>query len=170
MVQVHETDLKTDMEPNPQAQTLLLRHQRDCRVCRHLKREEIEEAFVAWHSPRELAKRFGVTARAVYRHAHAFNLFPRRNRNIRAALGQIIEQVGHVRVTASTIVAAIAVLSKINANGQWVDRRENVSLNRLFDKMSQSELERYARDGTLPQWFERTVRNAGLHSSENEDS
>jgi hypothetical protein len=37
-------------------------------------------------------------------------------------------------------------LAKINSNGQWVDRTEQVNLNDLFDKMSAEELERYAQN------------------------
>jgi hypothetical protein len=154
---------------NPQAQTLLLRHQRDCRVCRHAKREEIEQDFISWQSPAQLAKRYAIPLRAIYRHAHALRLFPRRNRNIRAALALIVEQVTRIRVTGATVVAAAMALSKINANGQWIDRRETVSLNSLFDRMSQTELERYARDGSLPQWFEQSVSGTRLHSSEDSE-
>src|ERR1019366_2231810 len=113
----------------------------------------IEADFVSWQSPGELALQYRITRNAIYRHAHAFGLFSRRNRNIRAALGQIIEQAGRFPVTGQSVVAAIAVLSKINAQGQWIDRSEMVSLNSLFERMSQKELEEYARDGTLPQWF-----------------
>lgn len=84
---------------------------------------------------------------------------------MRAALARIIEQVGHVPVTGQSVVAAIAVLSKINAQGQWIDRSEMVSLNSLFERMSQKELEEYARDGTLPQWFERSVSGSRIHSA-----
>jgi len=34
-----------------------------------------------------------------------------------------------------------------------IDRTENISLNDLFERMSVSQLEIYARDGTLPGWF-----------------
>jgi hypothetical protein len=154
-----------NMRPAAQ-QSRLARHQRECRICKHPQREEIKEDFVSWTAPVKLAKQYRVNERALYRHAHALGLFPKRDRNIRAALSQIIEKAGRVRVTGPTIVAAIAVLSKINANGQWIDRRETVSLNSLFDKMSQRELERYARDGTLPQWFENTVRVKQLQAPE----
>jgi hypothetical protein len=147
----------------------LLRHERDCRVCRHPKREEIEQDFVAWKSPVDVGALYKIPTSSVYRHAHALGLFSLRNRNIRAALGQIIEKVGRVHVNAQAVVAAVAVLAKLNSAGQWVDRSERVSLNSLFDRMSQRELEEYARDGTLPQWFERTVSGNRLHSTENSE-
>ena len=148
----------------------LTRHERDCRVCRHPEREEIEAEFISWVSPVELAAEHKIPVRAIYRHAHAAALFSRRNRNIRAALGTIIEKVGRVHVNAQAVVSAIAVLSKINARGQWVDRSEMVSLNSLFERMSQKELEQYATTGELPQWFERTVSGSRVHSpAESED-
>jgi hypothetical protein len=48
-------------------------------------------------------------------------------------------------------------LAKINIQGQWVKRTEQVNLNELFERMSQQELEAYAREGALPEWFTRTV-------------
>jgi hypothetical protein len=40
---------------------------------------------------------------------------------------------------------------------QWIDRTEQVNLNELFVRMTQEELEMYARDGQLPVWFTQTV-------------
>ena len=37
--------------------------------------------------------------------------------------------------------------------GQWVEKRDVKVNSILFERMSQEELERYARDGTLPEWF-----------------
>lgn len=91
---------------------------------------------------------------SVYRHARAFGLFAKRQRNVRAALEQIIEHASEVDVTASAVVAAIQAYSKINAAGLWIDRTEQVGPNDLFDRMSTQELEEYAPTGTLPKWFE----------------
>ena len=131
------------------------RHQRNCSICAHQQREEIEAAFIGWRSPAAIAEEYGLADRAsVYRHAHALGLFQKRQRNVRAALERIIEKAGEVDVTASAVVAAVQAYSKINAAGQWIDRTEQVSLNDLFDRMSTAELEDYARNGTLPGWFE----------------
>ena len=130
------------------------RHKRNCSICAHDLCEEIEGEFVAWRSPSAIAGDFGLSDRSsVYRHAHAFGLFAKRQRNVRAALERIIEHSGEVDVTASSVVAAIQAYSKINAAGQWIDRAEQVSLNDLFDRMSTQELEEYAKSGTLPKWF-----------------
>ena len=137
------------------------RHRRNCSVCCHPKREEIDGDFVAWRSPAAIAAEYGIADRAtIYRHAHALGLFPKRQRNIRAALERIIERAGDVDVTASAVVAAVQAYSKINAAGQWIDRTEQVSLNDLFDRMSTQELEEYAQSGILPKWFEAAAQTA----------
>src|ERR1039458_5929290 len=109
------------------------RHQRACSVCAHQQREEIEAAFIGWRSPAAIAEKYGLADRAsVYRHAHALGLFPKRQKNIRAALERIIEKAGEVEVTASAVVAAVQAYAKINAAGEWVDRTENGSMRELF--------------------------------------
>lgn len=143
------------------------RHRRACTVCTHPKRQEIERDFITWQSPIAIAQEYGLSDRAsIYRHAHAFRLFEKRKRNVRAALEWIIEKAGDVEVTASAVVAAVQAYSKINAQGQWVDRSEHVNLNELFERMSREELEAYAREGTLPDWFARTVTATRLDEKE----
>ena len=137
------------------------RHKRNCSVCAHIDREQIEAEFVAWRSPAVIASEFGVSDRSsIYRHARAFGLFAKRQRNIRAALERIIERAEDVDVTASAVVAAVQAYSKINAAGQWIERTEQVSMNELFDRMSTEELEQYAQSGTLPKWFEAVTQTA----------
>jgi hypothetical protein len=134
------------------------RHSTNCRICGHGKRAEIEADFVRWKSPARIATEYRLGNRAsVYRHAHALGLFEKRGRNLRAALESIIEQVGEVDVTAPAVVAAVQAYAKINAAGQWVDRSEHVNLNELFDRMTVEELETYARQGVLPEWFSQNV-------------
>lgn len=127
-------------------------------ICSHEKYREIETAFVNWESPAAITSEYGLADRtSVYRHAHALGLFKQRKRNVRAALERIIEKSGEVEVTASAVVAAIQAYAKINAQGQWIERSEHVNLNELFERMSKDELEAYARDGKLPDWFTETV-------------
>jgi len=115
---------------------------------------EIEREFIAWRSPAALAQEFGLSDRAsVYRHAHALGLFAKRQRNVRAALERIIEKAGDVEVTASAVVSAIQLYSRINANGQWIDPSEQVTVHDLFERLTRSELEVYAETGKLPEWF-----------------
>ncbi len=138
--------------PNP------ARHERDCRICSHPRRQEIEDAFTSWGSASRIAREYGLRNRAtVYRHAHAKGLFPKRARNVRAALEKIIEQAGDVPVNAAAVVQAIATYARINAQGQLVERSEQVSLNDLFERMTPEELEAYAKDGAVPPWFVRVT-------------
>jgi hypothetical protein len=151
------------------SQVSLGRHQRNCTICRHPRREEIEHDFVGWRSPVSIVEEFGLADRSsIYRHANAFDLFTKRQRNIRAALEKIIERADQVEVTAAAVVAAVQAYSKINTVGQWIERRETVNLNELFDRMTTSELEDYARDGTLPGWFIAVVGATASDSQEDE--
>jgi len=143
------------------------RHTAECKICAHGQRQEIERDFINWLSPASIAKQYGLRNRStVYRHAHAVGLFPKRERNVRAALEKIIERAGEVDVTASAVVAAVQAYSKINTAGQWVDRSETVNLNELFQRMTTEEMESYAKDGTLPSWFEATVGATSKRSQE----
>ena len=139
------------------------RHKRNCTICTHPNCEEIERDFINWKSPAAITTEYGLADRTtVYRHAHALDLFIKRGRNVRAALEKIIERVGEVDVTAAAVVAVIQAHAKINAQGQWIDRSEYIDLNALFERMSKDELEVYARDGKLPDWFTQTLSGALL--------
>jgi hypothetical protein len=146
------------------------RHKRNCTVCAHERREEIEREFINWTGATAIAKDYGLVDRTtVYRHAHAFGLFAKRQRNVRAALEKIIEKAGEVEVTSAAVVAAVQAYAKINAAGQWIDRSEHVNLNELFERMTGEELEAYAREGVLPAWFSQTVGATPHHSQEAEN-
>jgi hypothetical protein len=81
----------------------------------------------------------------------------KRQRNIRKALERIIEQAETVEVNASAVVAAIQAYAKISNSGQWVERVQGTNMNELFDRMTTQELDDYARDGSLPEWFTNVV-------------
>jgi hypothetical protein len=147
-----------NQQNKPAKPVSLDRHRRSCTVCEHERCTEIEADFVGWKSPALIAQEYGLADRTtVYRHAHAFGLFEKRKRNLRAALERIIEKADEVEVTSSAVVAAVQAYAKINAQDQWIERSEHLNLNELFDRMSKDELEAYARDGKLPAWFTETV-------------
>lgn len=133
------------------------RHEFHCTICSHAQREEIDRAFVNWGKPSRIAKEYSVSRDSIYRHAHALGLIDKRRRNVRAALERIIEKADDVEVNAAAVVSAVSALARINSQGQWIERTETVSLNALFERMTTEELETYARDGKLPEWFEGTV-------------
>jgi hypothetical protein len=126
------------------------RHAAECKICAHADRSEIEREFVGWAGANRIAPTYGVSRDGVYRHAHALDLFRKRQRNIRAALERIIEQAGEVDVNAAAVVSAIMAYAKINGRGEWIERAETLNLNDLFEKMTAPELEAYAADGVLP--------------------
>jgi hypothetical protein len=61
-------------------------------------------------------------------------------------------------VNAGAVVAAVQAYAKINSLGQWIDRSEHLDLNALFARMTAGELDAYAKDGTLPEWFREGIR------------
>jgi hypothetical protein len=147
------------------------RHSRNCTVCAHKDREEIEREFVSWTSALAITKQFRLRDRsAIYRHAHAFGLFAKRQRNVRAALEKIIEQAGDVEVSSTAVVAAVQAYAKVNSQGQWIERVEHVSMNDMFERMTREELALYAKDGSLPLWFVNAVGATETQSQENENN
>lgn len=98
----------------------LERHKARCLICRHPQREEIEEDFLDWSSPREIAETYGIASyRAIYRHATALGLFDRRRANIQRATDRIIERIGETQMTAAAIVGAIRIT--LNEERKWLD-------------------------------------------------
>jgi hypothetical protein len=70
------------MQPRHHARPVNLgRHKRNCSVCSHPQQAEIEADFISWRSPAVIAREYGLADRtSVYRHAHALNLFAKRQR------------------------------------------------------------------------------------------
>jgi hypothetical protein len=151
--------------PKRNREVSLPRHEAKCTICAHPHRDEIERRFVEWTSPTRIAVDYKISRDSVYRHAWALGLFVKRQKNIRAALEKIIEQAGDVEANAPAVVSAVQAYAKINAQGQRIDRSEMVNLNELFGRMTQAELEAYARDGTLPFWFPVTARQGGTQDA-----
>lgn len=129
------------------------RHEYQCSVCSHPERQEIEQEWIRWGNTSRIARKYHVSRDSIYRHAHAMDLFSKRQRNIRKALERIIEQAETVEVNAPAVVAAIQAYAKINNSGQWIDHVQGTNMNELFDRMTKDELDAYARDGSLPEWF-----------------
>jgi hypothetical protein len=106
------------------------RHEAQCSVCLHPQREAIEEEFLNWLSPRATAEDYEIDYRAIYRHAHAFNLFAARARRIRGALGHVLERAEHVVTpTADAIIRAVRAFTRVNDNGDWVEPPSRVIIS-----------------------------------------
>jgi hypothetical protein len=99
----------------------LTRHESRCTICRHPERDAIEEEFVHWHRPGDIAWHYKIDMRAIYRHAHAFDLYSVRDRNLRFALGHVVQRAEEAQVTADSIVRAVRAYSRVNHAGQWID-------------------------------------------------
>jgi len=96
-------------------------HSRHCTICNHPERAAIEEEFVHWHDPSEIGLDYEVGRRAVYRHAHAAGLFARRERNMRFALGHMVQRAMNITPTSDSILRAIRAYSCLNRRGQWTE-------------------------------------------------
>jgi hypothetical protein len=132
-------------------------HARECHVCTSPARESIEEAFVDWKPVTTISREYKISRDSLYRHAKAQNLFAARERNVKAVLSAFIERASRVRPSARSLLQAVALLSKINSEGQWIDRVQDVDAARnrsSFARMTSAEMLAYAQDGTLPPWWE----------------
>jgi len=74
-------------------------------------------------------------------------------------------------ISGSALVAALGVLSKLDAAGQQVDRLEvHAKIAGLFPRMNDSELEVFAETGALPVWALKDDQPAtGDHVDETEN-
>ncbi|HXN99618.1 MAG TPA: hypothetical protein VN881_11135 [Candidatus Acidoferrales bacterium] len=109
--------------PRTQAAIDLTRHKRRCGVCHDPAREAIEEAFLQWRNVDCIDSEFEPEGgrSAIYRHAHALDLFRKRSLNLRSALEYIIEESERVTPTAEGIVRAMRAYTRINDVGEWTD-------------------------------------------------
>jgi hypothetical protein len=106
-------------EPRRSRASFLSYHSPECSICRHPERFSIDQEFLEWGAVSSIAAAYRIRRRAIYRHAHATNLFERRNRDLRFALGRIIEHAGAVPVTADSIVRAVRLFACLNHKGGW---------------------------------------------------
>jgi hypothetical protein len=135
-------------------------HQAHCGICGHELEEEIDERFTNWEHVNEIARDYELDRSAIYRHAHATGLFVKRDRNVRRALGRIIQEADGVMVTADCVIRAIKMLTHINARGEWVNPPTHVvfstatnrsgSLSRPKSKGSSSAPPALELSGTPP--------------------
>jgi transposase-like protein len=100
------------------------------------------------------------------RHGIAPNLFYRwkdeAEQGAKAALGGRSAQVLADKALAGDLQAAREIADRAEGRPRQSPEIENSSLREAFDRMTREELETYARDGALPEWFPRqeNVREA----------
>ena len=105
-------------------------HEARCTICSHPERIAIEEEFLHWANSWDIAHDYGVNRRAIYRHAHCFNLFALRNRKLRYALGFLVEEADRVKPTADAVLRAIHTFARVNDEGQWVEPPSHLVVSR----------------------------------------
>lgn len=96
-------------------------HARNCTVCHHPMRADIEEMFLHWRSPEKIARSFKIGYRCIYRHAHATGLYQQRRGNFRFVLETFLERAEEVRVSATEIISAVRAYARINDAGEWIE-------------------------------------------------
>ncbi len=101
--------------------TFLQRHARKCAICKHPYRQEIEESFLHWRSPQTIMHCFDIkTETSIYHHAHAFNFFAQRNRNLQSALANIVETIDTCDFTGTEMLQAVRSLAHLSEDGRWI--------------------------------------------------
>ncbi|MGD0011761.1 MAG: hypothetical protein ABSE93_24880 [Terriglobia bacterium] len=141
------------LKDNDDGSVNLGRHKAQCTICSSPYRQQIEEAFIGWGSTELIGKKYDVSRDAQYRHAHAFGLFGKRQRNIRVALERIIERADFTPMNGSVIVSAIKAYAKINSEEQVIEQAQGKSPKKLLERLSKEQRESFVRDGSLPDWF-----------------
>jgi hypothetical protein len=117
--------------PNIHREIDLAHHRRRCTICKHPELEAIEEAFLQWRRPGDLVYEFKLLSRtSLYRHAHALGLFEQRARNMRFALGAIIEKAESASPSADSIIRAIRAYSCLDDSGQWTEPPKRLIVSR----------------------------------------
>ncbi|MGB6482692.1 MAG: hypothetical protein WBE86_04310 [Candidatus Acidiferrales bacterium] len=98
------------------------RHSRKCALCRHPALDEIERAYLGWHSVYDICRFFQIDdPDTIYRHVRAAALDVARRQNVRTVVENFIEQSRHVKITSSTILRSIRALSCLDDDGRWTD-------------------------------------------------
>jgi hypothetical protein len=72
---------------------------------------------------------------------------------VKAALTAFIERCARVNPSATAFVNAVVALSKLNEQGKTEERVSVSSLNHAFDRFTRGELEKFAVEGVLPEWY-----------------
>lgn len=148
-----------------------------CSLCLSSARSEIDEAIISGASVRDVAGRFATSRSAASRHrAHIPASLTKATHAKQIAeattlLGRVEALIADFRDIALSakqsrqwqpavsalreVKGCLELLGKISGELRQ-ESSVNVNLNARagFDRMSASELEAYARDGTLPLWWE----------------
>jgi hypothetical protein len=156
----------TQVSDQATCQVNLGRHEAQCSVCNHPKREVIEGLWLNWGNTSALAREYDLSRYALYRHAHAKGLVDKRNRNIRAALTKMIEKMDATPMSGGAILGAIKLLLELTKQTEATTERKEVTPQQLFERMTQEERKAFATDGSLPTWYAENKVATPVHSQE----
>src|SRR5690348_5906595 len=100
----------------------LERHRRKCVVCNHPDRQEIEEQFIEWRGPGDIANDFQIEeARYIRRHARALGLYARRRENYLFTLENLLERSGEIELTAAAYIKAVRAYACMCDTVRWTE-------------------------------------------------
>jgi hypothetical protein len=95
------------METLQERTARLRRHESQCTICSHPLRLDIEDAWVNWGNTTLLAKDYGVSRDALYRHMHAVGLYQERQKKRKRLYENILERADITQFTGGNLVAVL---------------------------------------------------------------
>jgi hypothetical protein len=128
----------------------LRRHQAQCSVCRHPQCQEIEEAWMNWANTTLLAKDYGVSRDAVYRHMRALDLFKVRQQRVKIVYEKILERMDMVSVNGATLLAALKDYTAL-LKQEEAERASTGASQEVSSPISDLEPAALAKDESLPE-------------------
>jgi hypothetical protein len=110
------------------------RHRRKCKICRHPDLEDIEQDYRDWGRPAQIARRYSIDDRSLYRHLTAVGLAPTRRENLRIILDRILERGAEKKISGSTIIKAVRAHCCLTEGNKWVEPvRQVIHIHQQID-------------------------------------
>ena len=150
---VSSVNVVKQQQDQERARVNLGRHQAQCSICRSECREEIEERWINWAHTLQLAREYNTSRDCIYRHMHALNLFPQREKNRMGFLERILERVDQTPFNGSGLLAAFKLYMKVSSKEKETEPQQSVNAREVLARMSQAERDALARDGSIPAWL-----------------
>lgn len=127
----------------------LERHSRKCQVCCHPDRQAIEELFAHWVRPAGIARLYDIEWRALYRHAHALDLFRQRRGNMRSIMENILERGAEAPITADAILRTYRAYTSLADDGKWTEPPKHIIFSSQKIQTSQPDAQRQVMQGAV---------------------
>jgi len=122
-------------------------HMAKCKICNHVNKKEIEEAYLSGVSPYQIETDFpGVSHQAVYTHTKLFQLDKKRDNSTLAIVNMLIDRgnAGKIQVTPAVFMDALKLRAKLL--GEIVDKHE---VKEVLDELSNEQLAAIAEQSRL---------------------